>query len=81
MAARLKCKPMKPSPRSESKAMADGIATLNEFGHRGTKTWAAYVNDHGVELAMNKLEFTALNEFEVVAVAQRYKREKGALSC
>lgn len=65
-------------PGDEIETMADGIAVLNEAGHRGTKTWGVYLSADGSEMAMNRDEFTALDEFEVVSVARRYKRERGA---
>ena len=65
-------------PGDEVETMADGIAVLNEVGHRGTRTWGVYLAADGSAMAMNRVEFTALDEFEVVAIARRYKREKGA---
>lgn len=64
-------------PGDEIETMAEGIAVLNEFGHRETNTWKTYLNVDRVEVAMNHFEFTALNEAEVVAVARWYKRGKG----
>lgn len=64
-------------PGDEVETMADAIAMFNEHEYRKTKTWRAYANAYGVEMAMNALEFTAFREFEAVAVARRIKREEG----
>lgn len=65
-------------PGDEVETMADAVEVFNAFRYRKTRTWRAYTNAYGVEVAMNGLEFTAFREFEAVAVARRIKREGGA---
>lgn len=67
-------------PGDEVETMADAIEVFNEHGYRKTRTWRAYTNAYGVEMAMNALEFTAFREYEAVAVARRIKREEGGRS-
>lgn len=60
--------------------LAEAVAVLSRFRHRGWGDWFAYVEEPpgpAVLAAFTVRDGDSLTEFEAVAVAEKYLREAG----